>query len=275
MIHRPGMRRFARNVSVESAKEGAVKTFMGFLLIAGAGVATALSGSGPIDAATEQSVAAQAGQSEETQFPIYKPPKKLTPRARVGGALRGTDGGELDIQALVPDHVALTIKKAPALNWFISKPTTYEIQFILVDSRAIKPLYEAPLPPPKGPGIYTIDFDKLGLALEPDVQYRWYVSVRRDPTSHAADMVVGGVIERCEFNACMKEHDPDLSCSQQSVYNNAIKGFWYDAMSCLCSLIDASPSDINLRRQRAALLRQVGLHGVAAWDLQSIQSALR
>ena len=265
---------FARHSSVESGKEGAVRTFVGLMLMVGTGLTLVWSGSGPIDAVAEQAISTQAGQSEEIQFPIYKPPKKLSPRARVGGTLRGIDGGELDIQAIVPDHVALTFKKTPALNWFISKPTKYEIQFTLIDSRTIKPLYEAPLPPPNTAGIYTIDLDKLGLALEPDIQYRWYVSVIRDPNSRAGDLVVGGVIERCEFNACVKELEPDLNCSQQSVYNNAIKGFWYDAMSCLCSLIDASPSDINLRRQRAALLRQVGLHGVADWDLRSIQSAL-
>jgi len=274
MIHRIQMILFARSSSVESGKEGVVRTFVGLMLMVGTGLTLEWSGSGSIEAVAEQASATQAGQSEETQFPIYKPPKKLTPRARVGGTLRGTDGSELDIQAIVPDHVALTFKKTPALNWFISQPTKYEIQFTLVDSRTIKPLYEAALPSPKGPGIYTIDLDKLGLALEPDVQYRWYVSVILDPNSPSRSKVAGGVIERCEFNACVKELEPDLNCSQQSVYNNAIKGFWYDAMSCLCSLIDASPSDISLRRQRAALLRQVGLHGVADWDLRSIQSAL-
>ena len=49
-------------------------------------------------------------------------------------------------------------------------------------------------------------------------------------------------------------------------------GFWYDAMACLCQLIDSNASDQALRRERASLLNQVGLSKVAEWDLRSIQA---
>jgi uncharacterized protein DUF928 len=262
---------FARSTSsIKSAKEGAVRTFVGLMLIVGASLAIGLSGSGPIDAVAEQAIMAQAGQAIEPPMPIYTPPKKFSPRARVGGELRGTEGTDPEIQAIVPDHVALTVKKTPALNWFLSKPTKYEIRFTLVDNRVIKPVHEGPIASPKEAGIYTIDLKQMGLILEPDVQYRWYVSAIRDPKSNAQDIVAGGVIERCEFSECLIENPPDLTCSQESVLFNAKNGFWYDAMSCLCSLIDAKPRDASLRRQRASLLRQVGLHKVAEWDLQSI-----
>src|SRR5574341_1289498 len=142
MIHRFLMLRFARNCSVESGKEGAVKTFVGLLMIVGTGLAMILSGNGPIDAAAEQSVVAQKGQADETQFPVYAPPKKLTPRARVGGTLRGTEGKDPEIVPLVPDHVAFTVKKTPTLNWFLSKPTTYPIQFTINSVQQVRPIYE-------------------------------------------------------------------------------------------------------------------------------------
>jgi hypothetical protein len=275
MIDRPVMLPFARNASVGSAKEGVVKTFIGFMLFVGTILAMGLSGSGPIDAAAEQSVIPPSGQSNEPPMPIYTPPKRFSPRARVGGELRGTDGSDPEIQAIVPDHVALTVKKNPSLNWYLSKPTKYEIIFTLVDNRLIKPVHEGPIASPKEAGIYSIDLKELGLTLEADVQYRWYVSAIRDPKSNAKDIVAGGMIERCEFNRCIQELQPDLTCTQQSVYINARGGFWYDAMSCLCTLIDAKPTDPSLRRQRADLLRQVGLHGVAEWDLRAIQSSGR
>ncbi len=271
MIDRIVMLLFARDVSVESAKEGAVKRFTGLVLIVGVGLVLGLSGSGPIDAVAEQSIASP----DDPSIPIYTPPKKFSPRARVGGELRGTDGSDPEIQALVPDHVAMTVKKTPALNWYLSKPTTYEIRFTLVDSRLIKPVHEGPIAAPKEAGIHTIDLKQLGLSLEPDVQYRWYVSAIRDPKSSAQDIVAGGVIERCEPSACFIVTQPELTCSQDSVRINAKNGFWYDAMSCLCSLIDANPTDASLRRQRAGLLRQVGLHRVADWDLRSIVSTGR
>jgi len=268
MIHRITMLPFARHSSVESGKEGAVKTFVGLMLMVGTGLTLVWSGSGPIDAVAEQSVVSPDDPSK----PLYVPPKKYAPRARVGGELRGTDESDPEIAALVPDHVALTAKKTPSLNWYLSKPTKHQIRFTFVDSRIIKPMYEAPISTPGDAGIYTINLKDLGLNLEPDVQYRWYVSVVRDSNSHASELVAGGVIERCDLSACF---DPVLTCdNHQNVLDNARRGFWYDAMSCVCSLIDKNPGDPGLRRIRAHLLKEVGLHGVAEWDLRMIQSAL-
>ncbi len=226
-------------------------------------------------AGSEQSAPPQVASPDDQSLPVYTPPRKLSPRARVGGDMRGTGGSDPEIQALVPDHIGLTINQTPALNWFLSKPTAYTVRFTLVDNRSIKPVYEAAIPSPKKAGIQTISLKEMGLALEPDVQYRWYVSVIRNPDSPSQDIVAGGVIERCEFNACLVEAGPHLTCNTQSVQDNARQGFWYDAMACLCSLIDAQPTDPPLRRMRAALLKQVGLHRVAEWDLRSLTMPTR
>jgi hypothetical protein len=224
---------------------------------------------------TDQLIIAQASQSEEPPLPVYTPRQKTTPRARVGGGLRGTDGKDPEIVALVPDHVGLTVKQAPSLNWFLSKPTSLPMRFTLIDIRSVKPLHEGPIPTPGRAGVQFINLKDLGLTLEPDVQYRWYVSAIRNPDSPSQDIVAGGVIERCEFSTCLVEMEVDLSCDRQSVLRNAVRGFWYDAMACLCELIEAKPSDQILRRQRAALLNQIGLHAVAEWDLRSIQAPTR
>ena len=219
--------------------------------------------------AADQGIQAPASQSEEQQLPIYTPPNKTTPRARVGGGMRGTDGKEPEIVALVPDHVGLTVKQAPSLNWFLSKPTSLPMRFTLIDTRSVKPLYEGQIPTPGHAGVQSINFKDFGLKLEPDVQYRWYISAIRNPDSPSQDIVAGGVIERCEFSTCLVEMEVDLSCDRQSVRRNAVRGFWYDAMSCLCDLIATNQKDASLRRMRAALLKQVGLNGVAEWDLKS------
>lgn len=275
MIHRIVVLLFTRNVSVESAKEGAVRTFIGLMLIAGTGLALVLSGAGPINAVTEQSLTAEKGQPEETQFPVYAPLKKLTPRARVGGTFRGTDGKDPEIVPMVPDHVAFTVKQTPTLNWFLSKPTTYPIQFSINNTQQVRPVYEGTLPPPKQEGVQSIDLKTMGITLEPNVQYRWFVSARRNSASYSEDIVGGGMIERCEISECLGPMGAVLTCDEQSVRRNVVNGLWYDAMACLCTLIDAKPADPSLRRLRADLLRQVGLHELADWDLRSIQSALQ
>ena len=226
-------------------------------------------------AGSEQPVIAQSKSSEDVPFPVYTPPKKLTPRARVGGGLRGTDGNDPVLVALVPDHVGRTVKKNPILNWFLSKPTTYPLIFTLNDMRSIKPIHEGPIPSPVHAGIQSINLKDWGLELEPDVQYRWYISAIPDPKSPSKNIVAGGMIERCEFNACLTEFPLVLTCDQPSARQNASNGFWYDAMACLCELIDVNPSDQMLRRDRAALLNQIGLHGVAEWDLRSIKDPAR
>ncbi len=226
-------------------------------------------------AVSDQPTVSQPGPTEDVQIPIYTPPKKLTPRARVGGGLRGTDGSDPVIVALVPDHVGLTVKKAPVVNWFLSKPTTYPLKFTLIDNRLVAPVHEGFIPTPDHQGIQSISLKDWGIVLEPDVQYRWYISAIRNPDSPSQDIVAGGVIERCEFSTCLVEMEVDLSCDRQSVLRNAVRGFWYDAMACLCELIDSNPSDQTLRRQRAALLNQIGLSAVAEWDLRSIQAPIR
>jgi len=63
-----------------------------------------------------------------------------------------------------------------------------------------------------------------------------------------------------------------VTCDRDSVRTNALIGFSYDAMGCVCSLIEKDPKDSSLRRLRAALLRQAGLNGVVDWDLRSLQN---
>ena len=244
-------------------------------LVSGLVLCIGLFDSATTPARSDQPAVSQTKPTEDVPLPTYTPPKKLTPRARVGGGLRGTDGSDPVLVALVPDHVGLTVKKTPVLNWFLSKLTTYPLKFTLIDVRSVMPLHEALIPTPVHAGIQSINLKDWGLALEPEVQYRWYISATRNPNSPSQDIVAGGVIERCEFSTCLVEMEVDLTCDRQSVLRNALRGFWYDAMACVCELIDANPSDQTLRRQRAALLNQIGLSGVAEWDLRSIEAPVR
>lgn len=207
-----------------------------------------------------------AMSQEEPDLPRYNAPQNMTPRARLGGSLRGGEGEDPAVAALVPDHVGITVKQHPALNWFLSKHTSLPIRFTLIDERSIRALVERSLAPPHQAGVHAVKLEDLGFALQANVQYRWYISVIKDADSPSQDIVTGGMIERCEFNEC-SILGATTTCTREAVVASAIKGFWYDAMACLCDLIESNPADTGLRKQRAALLRQVGLHDVADWDL--------
>jgi hypothetical protein len=211
--------------------------------------------------------------SDELSQPLYTPPKKLAPRARVGGDVRGTDGTDPEVILLVPDHVGYTVQQTPVVNWFLSKPTGHQVRFTLRDDRSTRSFQEKIIPTPQQPGIYTINLKELGLVLEPNVQYRLFVSIIRDAQSPSKDIVTGGMIERCELSECLEPMGAKLTCSLDTVLDNAKAGFWYDAMGCLCNLIDADSKNDKLRRLRARLLKDVGLNGVAEWDLRSIQAS--
>ncbi len=204
---------------------------------------------------------------DEPDLPTYNAPQKVSPRARLGGSLRGGEGEDPAVAALVPDHVGITIKQYPALNWFLSKHTSLPITFTLIDERSIHPLVEQSLAPPHEAGVHALKLENFGFALQANVQYRWYISVIKDTDSHSQDIVTGGMIERCEFSEC-SILGAVTTCSREAVMVNAVKGFWYDSIACLCDLIDSNPADTNLRKQRSALLRQVGLTEVADWDLR-------
>jgi Domain of Unknown Function (DUF928) len=219
--------------------------------------------------------AAPQQSSEELSKPLYNPPKKLAPRARVGGDARGTDDTDPEVILLVPDHVGYTMQQTPAVNWFLSKTTGYQVRFTLRDDRSQRWFKEITIPTPQHPGIHTINLKEFGLVLEPNVQYRLYVSVIRDPQSPSKDIVTGGMIERCELSECVEPMGAKLTCSLDTVNENAKAGFWYDAMGCLCSLIDADPKNEKLRRVRARLLKDVGLNGVADWELRALQASTR
>ena len=38
------------------------------------------------------------------------------------------------------------------------------------------------------------------------------------------------------------DHVGEMTCDQESVRTNALVGFWYDAMACVCSLIERVPA---------------------------------
>ena len=96
----------------------------------------------------------------------------------------------------------------------------------------------------------------------------------KDENSPSRDIVTGGMIERCEFSECMVL-GATTTCTQEAVRTSAATGFWYDAMACLCDLITSDPGDTGLRKQRAALLKQVGLYDVAEWDLAQTHAGQR
>lgn len=210
----------------------------------------------------------QSGQaSSEPYMPIYKPRPHSSITGRVDGGFRGGKEGEPVLRVLAPyDHVGETVKKSPALYWYLSQPTSYHITFTLEDPRDLKPMLEVGLKSPTKAGIQTIRLTDYERELEPEIQYRWHLSLKVDPESPSKDIHAMGIIERIPYDQAIVEGRTACRDLRDVFCLYVESGLWYDAVQVISDLISANPRDRVLRLQRAALLDKVGLLDVAEFD---------
>jgi len=204
--------------------------------------------------------------------PVYKPPLRGSPGGRVGGGTRGASlEAPVSLSVLVPDHVGLTLQHQPRLYWFVSRKPTQLIEFTITEKDEVKPVLEARLKPLEKAGIHCIRLADHAVQLRQNVLYKWFVSVITDPDRRSRDILSGGMIE-------VVSASPDLSArlnqapKTKQPFVLAEAGLWYDALAAVSDRIDAAPKDLSLRKQRAALLNQVGLNEAAEFDLKEAGS---
>src|SRR5262245_17746527 len=153
---------------------------------------------------------------------------------------RAVKATELELRAIVPDHVGLMLQKSPVLYYFISEPTTLPIRFFLRESRATRGAIELSLPSPNRPGYWPVRLKDYGIILNPGVEYRWFISVIMDQE----EIVAGGSIECCPEDLLFIWDG--RRCDKEKVHAYAKAGIWYDAFACLSELIEAEPNNQKL-----------------------------
>ncbi len=193
--------------------------------------------------------------------PTYIPPRRGAPGGRVGGGTRGSGREVFVLTVLAPDHSALTTNDQPSLYWFISKATSLPIEVTVMDLRTTEPVLETRLAGPVAPGVHRIRLADYGARLELGVPYRWFVTIVPDSNRRSKDILAGGAIERVDppdgLPAKLAEGG-----KEEAAFFYAEAGVWYEALAAISELIESSPNDVALRKQRAALLAQVGLPSV-------------
>ena len=202
--------------------------------------------------------AAPPAQAQTAAVPVYKPPLLGAPGGRVGGGTRGPARDMFVLSALAPNHTGATATDQPTLYWFISSVTQFPIEVAVVDSQGSDPLLEKRLPPPSAPGVQRIRLADYGVRLAPGVSYRWFVAVVPDQARRSKDILAGGTIERIEPSAELKGKIAQAAKTELP-FLYADGGFWYDALTAISDLIEAAPQDQAFRKERAAMLVQVGL----------------
>jgi hypothetical protein len=174
----------------------------------------------------------------------------------------------MTLRVLDPNHVGFTIKEQPTLHWYASEATTHLVEVTIVDEDTKQTLLEMNYEKPVRAGIHALPLKGQGVRLQPDVEYLWQVALIKNPESRSQDILSGGVIRRVVPTDALRANLKDATTAElTSLYAEA--GLWYDAVEEISALIHAEPDDRGLREQRAALLEQVGLVEIAAYDRAS------
>lgn len=194
------------------------------------------------DAATQEAQVAANGGA----LPVYVPPQRGAPVTRVGGGTRTVTAAAPRIRLLSPEHTGLTTAPAPTLYWYLSHDHAGPFELVVTDRHAVQPALKIRQTDLLA-GIQALPLADLGVTLAPGRPYQWSVSLVRDETRRARDIVAVAAIERIERAA------PGTGAAEL-----AAAGLWYDAIE--------AASRPRLPAARAALLEQVGLADAAAWD---------
>jgi hypothetical protein len=201
--------------------------------------------------------AAPHARSAETGFEAAQYAASAPPGAprRVGGTVRSMAPGYPVIQALVPDHLGLTLSDQPTLYWYLSAPTDARIELTLVQPGREAPLLELVLPGIEA-GIHAVELRNHGVQLALDVEYEWSVALIADQNQRSRDIVSAGALMRIER----------ASIAAPSVAAFASQGIWYETLMAMEQAVHERPGERAPRANRAALLEQAGLGAAAAFE---------
>jgi hypothetical protein len=206
--------------------------------------------------------ALHAAEPVAAGFPIYKPPLRGTPAARVGGGTRGEGDDAPAVYVLAPEHAGLTSQPQPVLYWYLSRAVKAEYEFVLIAEADYEPLVEIMLTGVESAGIQRIALADLGVSLQPDVQYQWSVAIVVDKQQRSGDILASGMIEYHQPPDAMMTRLANAQ-GEERIRHYAGAGLWYDALQSLDEQILAQRESTRLRQVRVSLLEQVGLDTVA------------
>lgn len=191
-------------------------------------------------------------------MPVFVPPNRGSPMARLGGATRSAGDDALPrIEALVPEQPGWTLREQPVLYWYLSKPTDVRVDFVLLRLDPTEPVLETTLPKSTQAGVQRIALADHGVKLDEGVSYQWLVKLVPNPDDRSYDRIVGGGIERVDEPDALATALEDPKTSEAHAL--AKNGIWYDAVDEFSTQIAAEPGNRVLWNQRAALFEQVGL----------------
>jgi len=192
----------------------------------------------------------------ELPSPTYQAPagvESLGWMRQFGAVRAGPSVATVETAAPI-DHTGLTLSTSPRLWWRLSADTPHAIQITIVDEVSIDPLLRLELPGPHEAGPHSIDLGEQNVELEPDVDYRWFVSLLVDPDRPSRNPVSAAALR------VLPENDSRRTAAAQSLpaergHTLARLGLWYDSYDFFASLAQTHPDRTPLIRYRERMMQ--------------------
>jgi len=204
------------------------------------------------------------GADEDKKTPrtiAYKPPMVLgRPNQRIGGGSRGGENAP-SVVVLAPEYTGQTIAAQPTLYWTTSQVGNESVYFTLVYADP-KQAMEHPEPllkvkVPAKVGLQKLSLAEHAVSLEPNVVYKWSITVAVDEKQHSKDVIASGTIQQVKKEDVEKQLATAAKSEHPFIYADA--GLWYDAFNALTVLLESQTDSEIWQQQRVELLKQIGL----------------
>lgn len=203
-----------------------------------------------------------SSNGRKPQMPVYVPPRRGAPLARVGGGTRGISDELPFVSVITPEDTGYTSTPQPVLYWYISESMQTHFEFALINEDEIDPIVEVTTDENLKAGLNSLALADVNVSLKPGVAYQWSVAVVTDADKRSSDVVSSGTIEMLELTDALQARLAAAS-PQDAVMIYAGEGYWYDTFATLSEMISQDPGNATLLEQRESLLRQIGLEEAA------------
>jgi hypothetical protein len=204
-----------------------------------------------------------AATQTASAVPVYVPPMRGAPEARISGGTRGKTDVPVKLDVIAPNDIGETVKDQPTLYWFNSLPIKNDVDITIVTDDSNMTVLEQMVHGPFVAGIHGFRLEGTKVRLDPQKVYQWSVTVKISASEPSQDIVASGMVQ------VVAPPKPTVAIATDAVATvdfYARSGIWYDAIDTLSRQIDQNPADGTLRFYRDALMMQVGLNDVAAFD---------
>lgn len=200
------------------------------------------------------------------------PPGRSAPRGgTIGGGARPvgtaclskTSAPSGSLTALGPGR-QLGLTQAVRPNFLVYKPQTSAetAEFSLFDEQ-MNGIYQVSIPVSQPADLISIRLPDTAPQLVQDKPYYWTYALVCNPTDRTEDLVVGGWIERTQFNDNLKQKLANITAVEKVSFY-AKQGFWYDAITTLVELQQTQPNNLVLATTWTDLFKSVGLDAIAS-----------